>query len=629
MASTERLPPAPDSRTPALRRPPAQPSSLHQPGSGTAAGWTAGHLTALQRSAGNAAASTVVQRASRAAEISSGRYTDPESVAALHAMSTADLIDTFDDSSVGATPKGLMAAPGALLTLPEQTARDRITCALRACYGPIDSTFYVSWSHVSSADQAALMTRAERTQIGAGSPARRIAAMGGGLVGMTKASAYEEAFLFLNGLNMAEILTTLGVARGAAMAPVPGATTAVTALAQLKSNLGAAVGVNTERIRLAIEAVAFDRADFSEFEKLQPAVAGSSLLPVERTEVKNFMAGNGVADFNAVIGNPELFVEGQFFWSNELSNAMLTHPDVTRLTPTAKATFIAMVDAGHDQSVTTGQLRTKATAFTTVADAGGASATLKAMAREVGTKPLEDAVPPAQKDTFKRHAGDHEWMGGLGLYNMLSGLYLGAGAEPSLNSHLNVFKAHYLLQAEAEVCGFQAGFLANLFRKKARAEGRPEPDPKARIGGMMLAGKPTVDDTVRVVHGENVIRGEVCTYGAGLAQSVAKIVAALDAGWLVHVRVMSGYGGGFPAGEHSLMIVGHQGGNVLMASDSDPGGELDDMLKTGFTPLYFDPAVPRLSTAVTDDEFPVLAANKTHQRNHRHRYQVLSVAGCI
>ncbi len=153
--------------------------------------------------------------------------------------------------------------------------------------------------------------------------------------------------------------------------------------------------------------------------------------------------------------------------------------------------------------------------------------------------------------------------------------------------------------------------------------------PKARIGGLMLASSTKIDRKVFTVRGEDVIRGEVCQYGSGLAGSMAKIIAALDAGWLVHVRVMSGEGGGFPSGEHSLMVVGHQGGNVLMASDSDPGGELDVMLRTGFTPLYFDPAVPRLSTAVNDEEFPVLASDTRFQRNHHHRYQVISVAGCV
>jgi hypothetical protein len=629
MASPERLPPGPAAGPTAWRRSSAPPQNRHWPGPiSMEASWTAGRLVGLQRSAGNAAVSMALQRKSRGAEIT-GRYTDADSVTALHAMSTADLIDTFDDSSVGVAPKGLMAAPGALLSLPDPVGRDRITCALRACYGPIDPTFYVSWSHLQPADQQALMARAERTEKGAGLPARRIAVMGGGLIGMIRATAYEEAFSFLNGLNMAEILTTLASARGAAMQPAPGAAAALTALADLKSHLGAAVGVNTERIRLAIEAVDFIGGDYAAFETAQPAVTGPALLDPERTDIKNFISGGGVAEFNAVIDNPTLFSQGQFFWSNELGNAMLTHPDVARLTPAAKTAFTAMVDAGHDQATTTGQLRTKAAAFTAVAAAGGASAALMAMAREVSPKPLEIGVPPAQKQTFKRHADDHEWMGGLGLYNMLSGLYLGAGAEPLLTSHLNVFKAHYLLQAEAEVCGFQANFLANLFRKKARAAGRPEPDPKARIGGMMLASKPVVDDKPMTVQGERVIRGEVCQYGPGLAGSVAKIVAALDAGWLVHVRVMSGYGGGFPSGEHSLMVVGHQGGNVLMASDSDPGGELDAMLKTGFTALYFDPAVPRLSTAVNNEEFPVLAADTAFQRNHHHRYQVLSVAGCV
>lgn len=592
----------------------------------------AAQLMALQRSAGNAAVSAavgtgVIQRQSRASEIT-GRYTDADSITALNAMSTADLIDTFDDPRAGVAPKGLIAAPGALLSLPDPIARDRISCAVRACHGPIDPTFYVSWSHVKTADQDLLMARAERTDKGAGLPARRIAVMGGGLIGMIRAGAYEEAFGLLNSLNMAEILTTLASARGAAIERPAGASgPALTALTDLKNHLAAAVGVDVERLRLAIEAVGFVSADYAAFETAQPAVRTTALLDPDRDAIKAFMAGTGAADFRAVIGDPDLFVSGQFFWSGELSHEMAHHPDAARMTPVAANAFNDLINTAGSQAATTAQVRAKAAAFIAVAAAGGASGTLIALAREVSPKPLAAGVPPAQLKIFKKRSD--EFMGGLGLYNMLSGLYLGAGAEPLLTSHLNAFKLHYLLQAEAEVCGFQANFLANLFRKKARAAGRPDPDPKARLGSFMLASQSVVDARVHTVRGESVVRGEVCKYGSGLAGSVAKIITALDAGWLVHVRVMSGEGGGFPNGEHSLMLVGHQGGNVLMASDSDPRGELDTILKTGFTPLYFDPAVPRLSTAVNDEEFPVLASNTAFHRNHHHRYQVLSVAGCI
>ncbi len=624
--------PTHDRATEAARPGTAEARPWPGPRPGTRTDWSADRVVSMQRSAGNAAVAGAasrlpVQRRSRAAEIT-GRYTDPEALAILQNLPTQDLIDTFDDPSAGMGPRMLTAASGALLTIADPVKRDRITCALRACNGPIDPTFYISWSHLGAADQQLLMTRATRIDKDAALPARRIAVMGGGLLGMIRAGAYEEAFVFLNGLNMAEILTTLLTVRGAAIQrPAGAAGPALTGLADLQAHLSAAVGVHVERLRLAMEAVAFVSNDYAEFERRQPAVTGSALQDFERNDIKEFMSGAGLARFASVIGHDDLFVGGQFFWSNELANAMLTHPDTARLSPGAATAFKEMVRTAHDQSATSGNVRSKAAAFLAVASSGGASPALMAMAREVSPKPLMLAVPPQQNEIFKRRSD--EFMGGLGLYNMLSGLYLGSGSEPLLTSHLNAFKVCFLLQAEAEVCGFQAGFLANLFRKKARATGIPDPDPKARIGGLMLASSTKIDRKVFTVRGEDVIRGEVCQYGSGLAGSMAKIIAALDAGWLVHVRVMSGEGGGFPSGEHSLMVVGHQGGNVLMASDSDPGGELDVMLRTGFTPLYFDPAVPRLSTAVNDEEFPVLASDTRFQRNHHHRYQVISVAGCV
>ena len=584
-------------------------------------------LVALQRSAGNAAVSAVLQRRSRTKEIT-GPYTDPGSVTALAAMPTQDLIDTFDDPGIGVAAKSLIAAPGALLALPDAAARDRITCALKACYGPIDPTFYITWSHLQVPDQSTIMARAERTQKGAGDPSRRVAVMGGGLIGMIRATAYEDAFALLNGLSMAEILTTLLSARGAAIERAAGkAGPALTALADLKAHLGAAVGVNIERIRVAIEAVLFAGADYPAFETAQPAVLGPALQDADRAAVKAFMAGSGVADFQAMLKDPQLFTQGQFFWSNELANSMKTHPDRAKLTAVAATAFDAMVDEAHSQAATTGSIRKAAAAFTAAGAAGGATAALLAMTRERWARALSPRrSDPQQRKVFAKKTT--EFYGGLGLYNMLSGSYLGSGTEPSLGAHQNVFKLHYLLSAEAEVCGMQANFLAQLFRKKARAAGRPEPDPKARIGGLMLASGHEVKDKPFTVRGESVTRGEVCTYGAGLASGFAKICAALDAGWLVHIRVMSGWGGGYPGGEHSLMVIGHQG-NVLTASDSDPGGELDRILKTGFTQLYYDPSVPRLSTAVNDEEFPVLAPGSGFHRNHHHRYQVLSVSGCV
>ncbi|GIG55988.1 hypothetical protein Lfu02_03600 [Longispora fulva] len=572
-----------------------------------------------------------LQRRSRAADLTAP-YTDPAAMATLSAMPTADLVDTFDDPAAATGARGLLAAPGAL----PATSRDRITCALRACLGPIDPTFYVAWSHLDPTDQALLMARAERTEKGASLPARRIAVMGGGLIGMVRAGAYPEAFAFLNGLNMAEILTTLLSARGAAVERPVGTASgapARTALADLGAHLTSAVGVNTERLRLAIEAVGFGGGDFGKFVAAQPAVHSAALLDFERNDIKAFLSGSGVADLDAVLGDPKLFVGGQFFWSGELFDAVQAEPAVAalRTTPALRplsTQLDTLLSVAGDRDRPTSEVQQLATRFVSAVRAAGAPAAdrLIALASFVGPDALAATVPEGQRKIFKGRS--REFLGGLGLYDMLAGLYLGTGAQPLLTSHLNVFKLHYLAQAEAVVCGFQAGFLANLYRKKARAAGHPEPDPKARIGGLMVAESFRNDSRPFTVRGESVIRGDVCRYGAGLASAFGRITAALDAGWLVHVRVMSGEGGGFPGGEHSLMVIGHQG-NTLTASDSDPNGERDAILRTGFTTLYFDPATPRLSTAVNDEEFPVPQSDTRFHRNHHHRYQVLSVAGCV
>ena len=125
--------------------------------------------------------------------------------------------------------------------------------------------------------------------------------------------------------------------------------------------------------------------------------------------------------------------------------------------------------------------------------------------------------------------------------------------------------------------------------------------------------------------------------------------AALDGGWVLHVRVVSGGGaktphpqpigpGVFPPRapadptEHSLLIIGYRG-NGFVVSDADPHGEQKDArLDTGFTTIYFDSGSNRLSTAPDEASFPVVNGLDDHggpalgdfQVDGHHRYQVWS-----
>ncbi len=593
----------------------------------------AGELLDLQRTAGNAAAVAMVQRVSRAGEIPVPITDVAAAGQKLNTLSMTDLIDTLDDLRQRGASGALLADPAALSPLGP-VRRDRILATARAVASMIDPQFYIAWSHLDPVDQGPLLARAEKSVKGAGTAEHRIAVMGGGLIGMIRANAYGEAFAFLNGLNMAEILTTATSARGAAQLPTgaaPARGTATTMLDDLVAHLGEARGVNVTRIQVALEAVT-STVDFTAFAAAHPAVNGPDLQPFERDDLRAFLARGGVADFTATVANADLHVEGQFFWSAQLINGLMTDPDVAALNTRASppdhlalfVSFQTLLQTAADRDQPTSTVAAQARAFTAAVHAAHppGAAHLIALASIVAAAPIAAQVDPGP---FAKKSV--EFRAGWAIYQTLNGGFTVA-PDPDVSKQKNVSRLHYLAQAEAEVCGFQASFLASRFRALANRAGRPAPDPAVRVGGLALATGVVAQHRPVKQGGIDVLRGDVCTYGSGLAGAVARIRAALDGGWIVTVRVMSGFGGGGLRGEHSFALIGHQG-NAFTVADSDPGNEGDPRFKTGFTTVYFDPAVPRLSTAVNDAEFPGLAAEPHLQINRHHRYQVLSVTGCV
>ena len=147
--------------------------------------------------------------------------------------------------------------------------------------------------------------------------------------------------------------------------------------------------------------------------------------------------------------------------------------------------------------------------------------------------------------------------------------------------------------------------------------------PTQLIGGVKLDKNPLGDDR---------FRGTVATYSSELGKEVERMKRAIDDGWVIHARVLSGIIGGgksFSEAEHSLIVYGYSG-DAFEYFDPDVAGS--NVGKTGFDRLYYDRDANRLSTAASEKDFGVYAHDKDapghiqgYQLSGVHRYQVSSI----
>jgi hypothetical protein len=134
--------------------------------------------------------------------------------------------------------------------------------------------------------------------------------------------------------------------------------------------------------------------------------------------------------------------------------------------------------------------------------------------------------------------------------------------------------------------------------------------------------------------GGNLWRGDVASYSNQLAAEVGHMREALDDGWVIHARVISGIEGAGKSGaepEHSLIIFGYDDARTFEFFDPDVSGS--NLARTGFEKLYYDPDAKRLSTARTEADFGAYAEEGPAGSDHHHgwhahgvhRYQVVSI----
>ena len=206
---------------------------------------------------------------------------------------------------------------------------------------------------------------------------------------------------------------------------------------------------------------------------------------------------------------------------------------------------------------------------------------------------------------------------------------------PSLTSFASLNTLHELHESVCHECGAHANRAARRVKGKggivAPTRGVP-PLALSLVAGPALRDRRPVPFPSGDRHLGDVVSQK------GVAAAVAAMKKALDAGQMIHARVLSGVGYGTvpsvppdrrarpvrlttaPPEEHSLLVIGWDS-NEFVFNDPDAGAS--GKHGRGFGALHFNPATGRLSTAAVQGAFFVTATGD--QPSGEHRYQVLTL----
>ena len=352
------------------------------------------------------------------------------------------------------------------------------------------------------------------------------------------------------------------------------------------------------------------RFDLAPTDVQAPGVGGNHVSIAEA--IKRFEAKVDVAN----PGEPATNVhdKGQFFWGRQLGIAVKAEIDALASEP-GSADFVD-----------------KATkAWTVMMNRGEGGAELRA-AQLAAAK----SKSPAKKRMQKLLGGMTG--GGAGIEAALwAALNKRAddtlpdfGNIPGLGNCLNLLTLRTLRRFDKVGCTVHVIRTAERLKKKGGITARTA---KAPFFAGLMTGTGFRDR--RPVDGDNNHLGDVVNQHS-VAAAVAGLKAALDAGQVVHARLLSGVGIGsvtVPAeprakkiplgipgdGEHSVLIIGYDGDQFVF---SDPDASVSKNPKAGFGSLFFDGT--RLSTAPSEDKLKVNEGGD--HPDGEHRYQVLFLA---
>jgi hypothetical protein len=344
----------------------------------------------------------------------------------------------------------------------------------------------------------------------------------------------------------------------------------------------------------------------------------------------------GIQEFRTALGVPEAFTQGQFVLSSaaygklweiiEAQSAAIatTVPDeVAALKKATDGLFAAVGQINVGQaSASYGRVAAAAqTCLTTFTKVAGAHRVPLTAAFRAALKQV--IGPPKDGEAFNK-AMQTEWQP---LWNE----WLRTKAMPDMTKEANAYRLAWLRMADQWACQPMTMKMAELY--DAKATGSPnarldpnDPEAAKKRNAAAIGFTPLYTGTQKTVGKGGVVQDERVLYRKDLGTQVEKIRTALDSGWFVHVRVLSGvamdYTASRAAGEHSLLIVGYRG-NAFFCSDADPGGEGSTMLQVGSTALFYDSVGNTLASAA--EEAMTVDEAGMQKTNYHHRYQAWTI----
>jgi hypothetical protein len=330
----------------------------------------------------------------------------------------------------------------------------------------------------------------------------------------------------------------------------------------------------------------------------QPMIAGAlnALSASDRSAVQSWVANKPELPAIAELGS-DIADAGQFAFGGMLSNAIWD--------------AIANAGAESDSAVRA--------ALEASRDAGSPSfwTSVGSAAKRIHRN------YPALKSLLAR--GDISKKRGLAIYEDLWAEYEKTKTTKRLASYVSFHDLQALSVAELDRCNAQVRHSHSLhLNQTSGASSSPANSPPLSAGGL---AQQIVDHKMPAT--KNPWRGSEVRYIPGLGGAVESMRLVLDAGDRIIMGVLSGVTGGMTP-EHYLYVVGHRG-NAFVCTDSDPNNEKPGVLPTkGIRYLYFDPAANRLSSAPTDESFPIdwdpAIREDRFQMDGPHRYQALTIA---
>jgi hypothetical protein len=340
---------------------------------------------------------------------------------------------------------------------------------------------------------------------------------------------------------------------------------------------------------------------------------------------------------NETPDSPTITETGQFYWTQQIRFAISQRIGVLRFIPAAKEwqellnDLDAASDMWSDTAPSSKAIKKKIS-----------SIRKRAKDNDVDALSLLPVLPAVETLLHPAPAS------GKAIYYSLWAQLNKGDQVPALTRYESIPTLKAVWEWENQACGFTGSIVANRYVRKEKAKDidqRANPDAERKKSTAVwatLAGSATRD--MRPTSGFRL--GDVLNQN-GVAAVVPKMQIALDDGWILHARVLSGvdYGHGDatahfdkleakgkapkqpqrigkPPEEHSIMIIGYDANsNEFVFWDPDSGSS--NKHGAGFGSLFFSGS--HLSSASNDADLAV-DNDGNHRGGSEHRYQVITIS---